>query len=456
MLAMRRWLSTVALTALIAYGTVPALAKDCSIKSADYFGWKAEKVSNKWVELTIVPALGGRLMQVSFGGHDFLFVNEQLKGKNMPIDTVHRRWYNYGGDKIWPMPEGSQDEQHWPGAGGSELDEAPYVFEVLSHGAVCSVRLTGPTDSFTGQQYVRDISIGKESPVISFHAVMKNNSGYPRSWSEQSVTQYNTAAPDDLAKVNPKIWGLTLANSASAYLNGYHVRTGMAGGPAYTVENGLFKVHPLVSSGEVWVDSPGGWLAVVDGTSNFTMVERNRFYPTVEYPAKATMLFYATGQRIRQATTPLAPDAVTPPPINYMEAEVNSPVIELAPGESYAMDTQWYPTRMGEGFKATTYSGVIGAPLAATATSAGLVLAGEFGVFYPGKLVAHYYARGGSPIGSAEVGDADPGKPLQLHATVAAPPETARVSLHVVDMDHIDRGPLGEALVDPPPPAAAR
>ena len=51
-----------------------------------------------------------------------------------------------------------------------------------------------------------------------------------------------------------------------------------------------------------------------------------------------------------------------------MEAELNSPLVELAPGESYAMDTQWYPTRMGEDFKTTTYSGVIGTPLTATAT----------------------------------------------------------------------------------------
>ena len=47
---------------------------------------------------------------------------------------------------------------------------------------------------------------------------------------------------------------------------------------------------------------------------------------------------------------------------------MNSPMVELAPGESYAMDTQWYPTRMGEDFKTTTYSGVIGTPLTATAT----------------------------------------------------------------------------------------
>ena len=77
-------------------------------------------------KLEIIPELGGRLMQVTFGGHDYLFVNSQLKGKIVPIDPSQHRWVNYGGDKIWPMPEGSQDEQHWAGAGGEPLDDAPF------------------------------------------------------------------------------------------------------------------------------------------------------------------------------------------------------------------------------------------------------------------------------------------------------------------------------------------
>ncbi len=72
---------------------------------------------------------------------------------------------------------------------------------------------------------------------------------------------------------------------------------------------------------------------------------------------------------------------------------MNSPSVELGPGESYAMDTTWYPTRMGEDFKTTTWAGVYGKPLTATRTDAGLVLSGEFGVFYAGNLVAHLYPR---------------------------------------------------------------
>ena len=138
-----------------------------------------------------------------------------------------------------------------------------------------------------------------------------------------------------------------------------------------------------------------------------------------------------------------------------MEAELNSPLVELAPGESYAMDTQWYPTRMGEDFKTTTYSGVIGTPLTATSTPSGLELSGSFGVFYAGDLVVHFYGRGVRG-GVAKLMSVTPTQPVHLQTTIQAPPETSRVSVHLVDSSGLDRGPLGEVLVNPQPSRDAR
>ena len=52
-------------------------------------------------------------MQVSFNGHPYLFVNQVYKGKYISPAEAAGRWINYGGDKIWPLPEGNDDEQHW-------------------------------------------------------------------------------------------------------------------------------------------------------------------------------------------------------------------------------------------------------------------------------------------------------------------------------------------------------
>jgi hypothetical protein len=434
---------------------LPALGQgsgkgQCTVTATNYLGWKAEELSNPWVNLEIVPELGGRLMQVTFGGHDYLFINQKLKGQVIPPAVAGHRWNNYGGDKIWPMPEGVRDEQHWSGAGGEPLDNSPFSFEVLSRGEQCAIRLTGPFDPHIGQQYIRDISITPDSPVISFHAVMKNVSGYPQSWSEQSVSEYNAAAPKDTAQFNPDFWGMVAANPASSYLGGYHVRSGDPDNPGYTVSDGLFRLHWNNIGGEVWTDTTGGWAAVVDGTTGYSMIERVRYDPAVSYPDKTTILFYTTG---RERGAPAATAASGTPPIYYMETEINSPVVTLYPGESYAMDTQWYPTRMGHDLKAPTWSGVIGQPLAATSTPNGLRLSGEFGVFYAGNLMAHYYSVDGEDLGTATLDSVTPLQPIKLEETVQAPPATGRVSLHVVDQQGLDRGPLGEVFVNPPPAA---
>jgi hypothetical protein len=77
-------------------------------------------------------------------------VNQQLKRQSFSpeVSAAQKRWFNYGGDKIWPLPEGSGDEQHWPGAEGAALDSGVFTAQVLSKGETCSVRLTGPSDPF--------------------------------------------------------------------------------------------------------------------------------------------------------------------------------------------------------------------------------------------------------------------------------------------------------------------
>ncbi|MFZ0519222.1 MAG: hypothetical protein WAM20_19395 [Acidobacteriaceae bacterium] len=416
----------------------------CQVHATNYLVWKAEEMSNPWVRLEIVPQIGGRLIQVTFGGHDLLYINPLLQGQVIPLGTKPFEDRNYGGDKIWPMPEGNQDEQHW--SGGGNLDDAPFTLQVLSSGPKCAVRLSGPIDPEIGQRYIRDISIEGDTPVISFHVVMQNMSGYPRTWSEQTITEYPTSNPAGSDNFNPKFWGVTEVNRASSYLNGYHVRTGPADNPAFTVQDGTFRVHWNNIMQEVWIDSQSGWLAAVDGSTGYTMVERHRIDPTAVYPGKASIIFYSTGE----PTPPPAPGQNTEPREGpFMEAEMNSPMVELAPGESYAMDTQWYPTRMGEDFKTTTYSGVIGTPLTAIATPAGLVLSGSFGVFYAGDLVVHLYGREART--TVKLMSVVPTEPVRLHITLQAPPNTTRVSVHLVDSNGLDRGPLGEVRVQPAP-----
>ena len=109
-----------------------AKARDCRVEAVDYKGWHAQQVSNRWVQLVVVPQNGGRLMQVTFAGHAYLFVNPKLAGKYFPPSSS--QWFNYGGDKLWLLPEGNDDEQHW--AGNSDmLDDGPFTFRKFRKGS---------------------------------------------------------------------------------------------------------------------------------------------------------------------------------------------------------------------------------------------------------------------------------------------------------------------------------
>jgi hypothetical protein len=422
----------------------------CRVEQVEYQGWKAQQVSNPWVKLIFVPQNGGRLMQVIFDGHPFLFVNRKYAGKYLPPSRTE--WFNYGGDKLWVLPEGTEDEQHW--AGNSDvLDDAPYDFQVLSQGQRCEVSLTGPADPQTGLQFIRMVSLGIDSPLITFHAAMKNTSGHPIEWSMQSVSQYDTADAKDPVHHNKNFWGFTPTGPSSSYLNQYHVRFGPAENAAAQVRaNGLFAVHYQPLAAELWVDSKAGWLAVVDGDTGYAMVERFRYDESKPYPGKASVIFWTNGAQLHQhpdGTTTFA-DSEQGPPAIYMEAELNSPMVRLDPGESYHFDTQWFPTRGSASFEGVSDAGVILKPLHAAQSGVGneIALTGAFGVFFSGKLVAHLYDGRGVASATRELQQVEPKNPVNLQTAINDDGQVARISLHLVDTNGLDRGALGEVVVD--------
>src|ERR1700758_4606273 len=263
----------LAVSSASAQQSTPTPSSSCQIHEVAFNGWQAQEVTNEWVKLTFVPQLGGRLMQVSFNGHPYLFVNQVYKGKYISPEKAAGDWINYGGDKIWPLPEGNDDEQHWSGA-STPLDDGAYAFKVISQGERCTVRLDGPPDPPTGLQYSREISIGTDSPEIDFHAITKNSTGHTINWSVQSVSQYDLSDSNAADGWNHNFWAFTPVDPNSPYLLGYHVRDGLANDRSYHVRSGMFRLNWRYLEGEAWVDSRPQWVALVNGANNYAMVER--------------------------------------------------------------------------------------------------------------------------------------------------------------------------------------
>jgi hypothetical protein len=430
-------------------GQSPAAAASaqCRVEAVDYKGWHAQQISNRWVQLIVIPQNGGRLIQVTFAGHPYLFVNPKYAGQYLP--PSQNQWFNYGGDKLWLLPEGNNDEQHW--AGNSDvLDDGAFTFRKLSEGQHCEIELTGPADPQTGIQFSRTIALDTDSPRIHFHATMKNVSGHPLEWSMQSVSQYDTSDAEGPPHFNHDFQTFTPANRHSSYLNRYHVRFGPAENPAVLVrDDGLFTVHYVHMAAELWLDSTDGWLAVVDGKSRYAMVERFQYEESKPYPGKASVIFWTNGPEMRlssEGVPSLSADSDAGP--YFLEAELNSPMCRLRPGESCSFETEWFPTRAGSEFHGVTDAGIVMRPLQATRLESGKIrLAGSFGVLFSGRLVAHFYSQHGSLLGTMPVANVDPTEPVSLNTEVAPPEKPARLSLHLEDENGVDRGALQEVRV---------
>lgn len=447
----------VLLLAAMAMNRVPAQAqgaasrpasRPCRIEPTNYKGWNAEQISNRWVQLIVVPQNGGRLMQVVFNGHSYLFVNPKYEGKYFPPDPG--QWFNYGGDKLWPLPEGNDDEQHW--AGGSDiLDDGAFSFRKVSEGGSCEIELTGPADPQTGLQFRRTMRLDAESSRIRFHATMTNISGHRVEWSMQSVSQYNTANAQNPSQLNRDFWTFAPVNPASSYLNRYHVRFGPAENPAVRVRpDGLFALHYVHMAAELWLDSSDGWLAVLDGSSGYGMVERFQYESARKYPGNASIIFWTNGPQLKlspegQPSLTSGDEDASP---YYLEAEINSPLCRLGPGESCELETEWFPTRAGSEVHGATDTGIVVRPLRATRLESGKIrLSGSFGVFFSGRLVARLYRQHGAGVEVVPLIHADPAEPVTLETEVAAQGEPARVSVHLEDETGLDRGALQEVPV---------
>jgi hypothetical protein len=453
---MMRRFAIVLLSCFLNLNVAPALTagapnqpgSSCRVEATNYKGWSAQQISNHWVQLEVVPQNGGRLMQVIFAGHPFLFVNPKYEGKYLPPDPS--QWFNYGGDKLWLLPEGNEDEQHWLG-NSDLLDDGPYTFRKVSEGQECEIELVGPTDPQTGTQFRRTIHLDADSPRIRFHATMQNKTGHDVEWSVQSVSQYDTADPAAPSRNSHNFWTFAPANPSSSYLNHYHVRFGPAENPAASVRgDGLFALHYAHLAAELWLDSTQGWLAVVDGDSRYAMVERFRYEKSETYPGNASIIFWTNGPELKMNSdgTPSLTSGNQGESPYYLEAEINSPLVRLRPGETRDLDTEWFPTRGGGEFHGVEDPGVVVHALQATRLETGNIrLTGTFGVFFAGRLVAHFYNGHGVSLGTVPVTEVDPADLVQLEKESTPPPNTSRITLHLEDRNGLDRGSLQEVQV---------
>ena len=315
----------------------------CKVEEVDYRGWNALKMSNALVELYVVPDIGGRVIQFIFDGHEYLFVNDSLTGKVLPYKEGE--WNNYGGDKLWPAPQGWDGPHQWPGPGDPVLDSGRFTFEILQpEGKRASVRLTSPPDKErSGIQFSRIIALKSGEPKVFFENTMTNVSDHTVSWGVWSVTQIDAANPDGEG-YNDQLDFYCALNPRSIYPKKYCVLYGLVNNFAWLPDykRNLFRGHYNYLVGKVGVDSPGGWLASVDSKTGYVLVQRFSYFRGRKYPDDSSVEFWINGAGSFIAAKTLTESQPDPEKTPYLfEMEILSPLVTLRPRESYTFETEW-------------------------------------------------------------------------------------------------------------------
>lgn len=280
------------------------------------------KLKNKFIEVAVAPELGGRIMEFSLSGRNFLFENPLLKGAEnvQPTGAWDGKWLNYGGEKIWPAPQGWNDpEREWGGPPDPFIDGGR--FEVLAEGENF-IEIASPVEPSSGVRISRKIEILEGQSRAKISARLFNRSGKAKRWSLWPVAQM--AQTSENCEASAPVGG-----------SGWKIMHGLANNPQYVCDGGILRVKYMRIVGKAGALAPAGWTAFGDLANGRLFAASFKFDPSAEYPDSASVQIWTSGEGAiysRNALRIFGASGPDNPP--YTELEILSPLAEIPPGGS--------------------------------------------------------------------------------------------------------------------------
>jgi hypothetical protein len=299
------------LCALTLY-VAPSVRADVTVKRITYHGWQnAVEMSNGTVELVFVPQIG-RIMRYAYvDGPNLLWENSALAGKTTDLKNPPSEWQNYGGDKLWPAP---QNRWGWPP--DPVLDSGLQTVRILKNKHLL---VTGQTSTKHGLRFFREIALDPSGTSVTLTNTMTNTGDKESSWAVWEVAQVDS----------PDITKMPL-HKEKHFPKGYYVFKDADPLPdrLKVVGDEVHLERDSKQSAKIGGASPQGWLAAEKAGVRFevsTKVETSR-----DYPDDGCALEIYTN----------------PDPAKYIELELLSPLVTLAPGKSTTFTTRWKLSRL--------------------------------------------------------------------------------------------------------------
>jgi len=287
-----------------------------------YLGWRALWLRGPDFALALVPDVGGRIMGVEWHGQQLAFANPDLAGWTEQVAAVadvraRKRALGlvlWGGDKTWLAPQTRWTDE----APFLDLDCGAYEASIESAPGSTEVRLTSPVCRESGMQIERRIRVASDTPGWQVTHELRNGSSGTVAWAPWIVAMYRRPALVFLP-----------TRADSAYPDG--VKTYAEEGESRDIRSRVVTPAPdgvrIDCTGDrrfkFGTDAAVGTaLAVLDLAGNGRVGIR-KHVPTF-HPRP-----YAHGCVAEVFNSAQYP---------YFELELHGPVVELGPGESFALE----------------------------------------------------------------------------------------------------------------------
>ncbi len=305
MITRREWLTGMG--GILMMGGTTLANGAVTTKQVSYKGWDdCTLLTNKVVELIFVPQIG-RIMRYGYVGEaNLLWENEALAGKTTDLKAVNADWQNYGGDKLWPAP---QAVWGWPP--DPVMDSGAHTIKTLSGNRVQTMGQKSPKHNL---RFRREITLDTKGTGVTFVNSVFNTGEKEAEWSVWEVAQV----------VSPNVVIMPL-HKGGKFPTGYYTfkDADPAEGKLKIVGNEVRVERDAKRSSKIGSDSPLGWIASEKSGTRFEISHKPD--PKATYPDDGCHLEIYTN----------------PDPLAYVEMELLSPLVTIAPGERYAHITRW-------------------------------------------------------------------------------------------------------------------
>jgi hypothetical protein len=389
------------------------------ITEPEFYGWDSTALVNRFIRMDVVPDLGGKIMGYDFLGNQILWHTPTQEGH---VDTDQGYgfgdgFFNPGGAKVWPSPQGWDGDGQWPGPPDNVLDGS--VYDLSFDGS--HITVTSPPDDAPGRsglQLTHTYSLVPTTTIADLHLSMTNVVDRPVRWGlwhiatvpvDRPYTVYAPVADD----------------------NDWHVMFGAEDNPQWHgVEDGMFTASYDRRVGKVGLRTTEGWVAWHDEENGLTFVMQFPMDADAEYPdGGSTVEIWTTGTGSIQARGKEISYEYDPNTA-HMELEVMGPLTDLKPRETASLDVTWSVCK-STGVTDVIPAGVIAQPLR---IEDGTIL-GSFGTFHIGELHVACDAADGSLLYDRILGKVSPQQPIEFNMKVESTvARTAHVRIFITDL----------------------